>query len=138
MNPNPSNRYRVLLVEDNDLNRTLVRTILARSADPVAKEVTLVEVGDLATARAELAATPVDLILLDMQLPDGHGLSLAEELTAEADGERPVVIALTASVLPQEQDSVRAAGCDDFLGKPYHPRQLIDVLTSHLPSAPSH
>ena len=138
MNPNPSNRYRVLLVEDNDLNRTLVRTILARSADPVAKEVTLVEGGDLATARAELAATPVALILLDMQLPDGHGLSLAEELTAEADGERPVVIALTASVLPQEQDSVRAAGCDDFLGKPYHPRQLIDVLTSHLPSAPSH
>jgi CheY-like chemotaxis protein len=131
---NPTSRYRVLLVEDNDLNRTLVRTILARSADPTAQAVTLIEAADLAAARAELAATPVDLVLLDMQLPDGDGLSLAHELAAETGSKRPVVIALTASVLPQQQDSVRAAGCDGFLGKPYQPRQLIDILTAHLPS----
>ena len=131
---NPTSRYRVLLVEDNELNRTLVRTILARSADPHAQAVTLIEAADLAAARAELAATPVDLILLDMQLPDGDGLSLAHELATETGSKRPVVIALTASVLPQQQDSVRAAGCDGFLGKPYQPRQLIDILTAHLPS----
>jgi two-component system, OmpR family, KDP operon response regulator KdpE len=131
---NPTSRHRVLLVEDNDLNRTLVRTILARSADPTAQAVTLIEAADLAAARAELAATPIDLILLDMQLPDGDGLSLAHELATETGSKRPVVIALTASVLPQQQDHVRAAGCDGFIGKPYQPRQLIDILTAHLPS----
>ncbi len=129
---NPTSGYRVLLVEDNDLNRTLVRTILTRSAAPVARAVTLVEAADLATARAELAAGPIDLVLLDMQLPDGNGLSLAEELSAAP--ERPVVVALTASVLPQERDGVRAAGCDDFLGKPYRPGELVDVLAAHLPA----
>jgi CheY-like chemotaxis protein len=149
---NPASRHRVLLVEDNDLNRTLVRTIQARPADPTAQAVTLIEAADLAAARAELAAVPIDLILLDMQLPDGDGLSLAHELATETGSKRPVVIALTASVLPQhehrraqqephglggladQQDHVRAAGCDGFLGKPYQPRQLIDILTAYLPS----
>jgi two-component system KDP operon response regulator KdpE len=131
---NPTSRYRVLLVEDNELNRTLVRTILARSADPTAQAVTLIEAADLAAARAELAATPIDLILLDMQLPDGDGLSLAHELAAETESKRPVVIALTASVLAQQQDSACAAGCAGFLGKPYQPRQLIDILIAHLPA----
>jgi two-component system, OmpR family, KDP operon response regulator KdpE len=129
---NPTGRHRVLLVEDNDLNRTLVRAILTRAADPVAQAVTLVEATDLAAAHAELAASPIDLILLDMQLPDGDGLSLAKELATETGSTRPVIIALTASVLPDQQDSVRAAGCDGFLGKPYHPRQLIDILAAHL------
>lgn len=131
---NPTSRYRVLLVEDNDLNRTLVRTILARSADPVAQAVTMTEAADLAAARAELAAAHFELILLDMQLPDGDGLSLAEELAAETRSKRPIIIALTASVLPAQRDKVLAAGCDGFLGKPYQPRQLIDILAAHLPS----
>ena len=128
---NPTSRHRVLLVEDNDLNRTLVRTILARSADPAAQAVTLIEAADLAAARAELAATPVDLVLLDMQLPDGDGLSVARELATATGSKRPVVIALTASVLPQQQDSVRAAGCDVWLPKPVDTRTWLSVFASH-------
>jgi two-component system, OmpR family, KDP operon response regulator KdpE len=121
---------RILLVEDNTLNRTLVHTILSRSDHPVVQQCTVVDATTLAEARAELRAAPVDLILLDMQLPDGHGLSLAEELAAQPA--RPITIALTASVLPEQQNTVRAAGCDDFLGKPYRPQQLIDVLVTYL------
>jgi two-component system KDP operon response regulator KdpE len=131
---NPPSRYRVLLVEDNDLNRTLVRTILTRSAEPIAQAITLLEAAHLASVRAELTASPIDLILLDMKLPDGHGLSLAEELATTPEPKRPVIIALTASVLPHGQDKARATGCDGFLGKPYQPRQLIDVLAAHLQS----
>jgi two-component system, OmpR family, KDP operon response regulator KdpE len=123
---------RVLLVEDDDLNRSLARTVLGRSDHPVARHSTLVEATDLAGARTELAGAPIDLILLDMHLPDGHGLSLAQELAAAPT--RPVIVALTGSVLPQERDTMRAAGCDDFLGKPYRPNQLIDVLAAHLPT----
>jgi|1186.fasta_scaffold224102_2 two-component system KDP operon response regulator KdpE len=130
----PITGHRILLVEDNDLNRTLVRTVLARSDHPVARHHTIIEAGDLAAARAHLAAAPVDLILLDMQLPDGHGLDLARELSRQPPPARPVIIALTASVLPEQQNDVRAAGCDDFLGKPYRPHQLIDMLAAHLPA----
>jgi CheY-like chemotaxis protein len=84
--------------------------------------------GDLAAARAELAAAPFDLILLDMHLPDGHGL--ARELAAQSRPKRPIIIALTASVLPEQQDTVRAAGCDDFLGKPYRPQQGVVPLSA--------
>jgi two-component system KDP operon response regulator KdpE len=123
---------RILLVEDNDLNRVLVRTVLARSDHPVAQDITLVEATDLASARTELATASFDVLLLDMHLPDGHGLALAKELTAHHDRPRPVIVALTASVLPEQQDTVLAAGCDAFLGKPYRPHQLIDILATHL------
>jgi two-component system KDP operon response regulator KdpE len=125
-----SDRHRVLLVEDNDLNRTLVRTIIERSAEPIAKAVTLIEAPTLEAARAELVVAPVDLILLDMQLPDGNGVDLARELSGAE--QRPTVVALTASVLTVDQTQMRAAGCDDFLGKPYRPQQLIEILTTHL------
>jgi CheY-like chemotaxis protein len=125
--------HRILLVEDNDLNRVLVRSVLARSDHPVAQHVTLVEAIDLAAARTELAAASFDAVLLDMHLPDGHGLELAHELITRQAGPRPVIIALTASVLPEQQDTVLAAGCDAFLGKPYRPHQLIDTLATHLP-----
>lgn len=124
--------HRVLLVEDNDLNRKLVRTILSRSKDPAMQAVTLVDAPDLATARTELAATAVDLVLLDMQLPDGDGISLAEELRDAQGPARPTVVALTASVLPEQQKNLLAAGCHDFLGKPYNPQQLIDVIAEHI------
>lgn len=125
--------YQILLVDDNDLNRTLVRTILNRSTHPITDQITLIEADTLAAARTALTtAAPVDVILLDMHLPDGHGLTLAAELREQPD--RPAIIAMTASLLPEEQQAIRAGGCDDFLGKPYQPQQLIDALTTHLTS----
>ncbi len=125
-----SGRYRILLVDDNDLNRALARSVIARSAHPVASMITLVEADTLAAARAALEGEPVDAILLDMRLPDGHGTSLSAELAQRDD--RPAIIAVTASVLPENESAVRAAGCDDFLAKPYSPQQLIDALVANL------
>ena len=125
-----SGGYRVLIVDDNDLNRALARTVLTRSTHPITAQITLIEADTLTAARTVLATETVDLILLDMHLPDGHGTTLATELTAHAD--RPAIIAVTASVLPEDKQGVRAAGCDDFLAKPYRPQQLIDALTAHL------
>ena len=64
---------RILLVEDDDLNQRLVRTVLARSDDPVLRNACLVQAASLAEARAALATSAVDVVLLDMNLPDGHG-----------------------------------------------------------------
>jgi two-component system KDP operon response regulator KdpE len=121
---------KVLLVEDEELNRALVRAILSRATEPSVRDADLVEAGSLAGARDALTATDVDLVLLDVNLPDGNGLDLAAELTGAPS--RPTVIALTASVLPHERAAAMAAGCDAFLDKPYAAADLVTLLASHL------
>jgi CheY-like chemotaxis protein len=121
----------VLLVEDEELNRALVRAILARTAEPAVQDIRLVEVPTLAAAREALASTHVDVVLLDLNLPDGNGLSLAAELAEHGDA-RPEVVALTASVLPQERAAALEAGCDGFLDKPYVAGDLIKILATHI------
>ena len=129
----PTGAPRILLVEDNDLNRALVRTVLTRTKHPILRDANLIEAGDLASARAEIASAQPDIVLLDMQLPDGSGLDLATELAAGEDSARPAIIALTAAVLPDQQNAALAA-CDTFLAKPYGPDELVTTLSAHLPS----
>jgi CheY-like chemotaxis protein len=124
----------ILLVEDEELNRALVRAILARAAAPLGTA-RLVEAGTLAAARTALATEPVDVILLDVNLPDGNGLTLAAELAA-AGGHRPAVIALTAGVLPHQRAAALEAGCDAFLDKPYGSTDLLALLTRYLERSP--
>ena len=66
-----------------------------------------------------------------MNLPDGNGLSLARELSS-AGSPRPTVVAVTASVLPQDRAAAIDAGCDDFLDKPYAAADLVAVVARHL------
>jgi two-component system, OmpR family, KDP operon response regulator KdpE len=121
----------VLLVEDEELNRVLVRAILARASDEAIRDVELLEAASLESARSALDEQPVDLVLLDVNLPDGNGLTLATDLAARSS--RPQVIALTASVLPHERAAAMSAGCDAFLDKPYAAQDLLNVLAEHLP-----
>ncbi len=124
---------RVLLVEDDELNQELVRAVLARSGDPVLREAQVVVAGTLAAARAVLAGGGVDVVLLDMGLPDGSGLVLARELGQRGAG-RPVVIAVTGG--PQENGAAaREAGCAAVLGKPYRAAELCEVVAGALPLA---
>ncbi len=122
---------RILLVEDDDLNQALVRAILARSADPVLRGAQVVAAGSLAQARGTLAADVIDVVLLDMRLPDGSGLDLAAELQRRGDRASPVVIALSGAAAEQ-RDAALAAGCVAVLGKPYGPAELSSLLAAHL------
>lgn len=127
---------RILLVEDEELNRTLVKAVLSRAADTSVRDAEVVDATSLAAARERLATDArVDLVLLDMNLPDGNGLTLAREL-AEAGGPRPTVVAVTASVLPQERAAALDAGCDDFLDKPYAAADLVATVSRHLHPEP--
>jgi len=128
---------RILLVEDEDLNRTLVKAVLARAQIQAVRDAEVVEAGSLAAARQRLRDDDVDLVLLDMNLPDGNGLTLARELAAGgpvAGRRRPAVVAVTASVLPQDRAAAIAAGCDGFLDKPYAAADLVAVVADHLPT----
>jgi CheY-like chemotaxis protein len=123
---------RILLVEDDDLNQRLVRTVLARSGDPVLRSACLVQAASLAEARAALATSAVDVVLLDMNLPDGPGLSLAAEVQRTGSG-GPAIVALTGAG-PEQGDAALAAGCAAVLGKPYKAAQLCALVCAALAS----
>jgi CheY-like chemotaxis protein len=128
---------RILLVEDEDLNRTLVKAVLARAQIQAVRDAEVLDAGSLAAARQQLRDEDVDLVLLDMNLPDGNGLTLARELVAEGPPPgrlRPAVVAVTASVLPQDRAAAIEAGCDGFLDKPYAAADLVAVVADHLPT----
>jgi two-component system, OmpR family, KDP operon response regulator KdpE len=122
----------ILLVDDDELNRTLVRTVLARSTDPPLGAAQLLEAADLAGARAILAERPVDMVLLDMRLPDGSGLELAAELKRSGKPDPPAVIALTGTLEPDMRGAAMSAGCTAALGKPYHVASLRELINAEL------
>ena len=108
------------------MNRSLIQAILTRADDPSIRHATLREAGSLAEARVILDREDVDLLLLDVHLPDGLGLTLATELGRER-ADRPAILALTASVLPEDQRAALDAGCDAFLAKPFPARDLLSA-----------
>jgi two-component system KDP operon response regulator KdpE len=117
----------ILLIEDEGPNRALARAVLTRSTDPRVAGIVLLEAPNLARAREILAAQHVDLVLLDVRLPDGDGLALAAELQENGKA-RPIVVVLSASVLPSERDAALRSGADAFLAKPYHPNELVALV----------
>lgn len=123
----------ILVVEDEPANRALIRAILARATAPALRGHVLHEAGSLAQARAILAAEPIDVILLDVRLPDGNGLELAADVRAWASRAARIVI-VSASVLPAERSRAVEAGADAFLGKPFGAAELVDLLARLAPS----
>jgi CheY-like chemotaxis protein len=119
---------KILAVDDDPVIRTLIRAILAQADDPAIQGALLREAGTLGEARRILAGEPIDLLLLDVHLPDGLGLDLAAELRRRP-GDRPAIVALTASVLPTDQQAALNAGCDAFLAKPYPATALVSICS---------
>ncbi len=110
---------RLLLVEDEPAIREMLGYSLQRAGfDVVAAE-------DVATARRRIADRLPDLIILDWMLPDVSGIEYARALKRD-DATRDVpIIMLTARV--EEDDKVRGldAGADDYMTKPFSPRELV-------------
>ena len=122
----------VLHVEDEAPNRALLRATLSRASEPRVRDAVLVEAVDLASARDALATRAIDLVLLDVRLPDGNGLDLARDLARDGQPERPAVMVLSASVLPADRDAAIRSGADRFMSKPYRPAELIAAMAELL------
>ena len=119
---------RILLVEDEPANRALVRAIIARTDRAELRGTVLHEVATIAEARTVLASHPVDIVLVDVRLPDGNGLDLATELRARPGAGPDKVVIVSASVLPAERMSALATGADAFLAKPFDPTDLVALI----------
>jgi CheY-like chemotaxis protein len=117
---------KILLVEDNEMNRDMLSRRLARKGYEVIVAVDGREGVDM--ARSE---TP-DLILMDMSLPVMDGWEASR--TLKADGKtRPIpIIALTAHALSEDRQSALDAGCDDYDTKPVDLKRLLGKMEALL------
>jgi signal transduction histidine kinase/CheY-like chemotaxis protein len=121
---------RVLIVEDNPINRELAAEMLQAAGCSV----TTASDGEQALAR--IAAATFDLVLMDWHMPGVDGLAATRRLRVLEQAQnraRLPVIALTASVLPGDREACEAAGMDGFVAKPFAFEDLDVVLERWLP-----
>ena len=127
------NTLRVLVAEDNDVNRE----VIAGQLGMLGLEHDLA--GDGLAALAAYRHGCYDLVITDLRMPELDGIELARavrELEAAEARARVPMIAITANATVEDAEACRAAGMDDFLGKPVRLARLRDCLARYLPLAP--
>ncbi len=143
---------RVLLVEDNPVNRMVAETMLDRLG------IGHVSASDGAEALAELARTPCDLVLMDVQMPVMDGLEATRRIRSQeaenrgqraegrgqevggqetAGAKRLPIIAMTANAFAEDREQCIAAGMDDYMTKPVSFHALAAMLAKWLPGSAS-
>lgn len=113
---------KILLVEDNQMNRDMLsRRLLRRGYDVAIAE-------DGAAALEAVRQDPPALILMDMSLPVMDGWEATRRLKADPRTSAIPVIALTAHAMTEDRDRALAAGCDDFDTKPIDMARLLGKI----------
>jgi len=117
---------KILLVEDNEMNRDMLSRRLQRKGYEVAMAV------DGGEGVAMAASEQPDLILMDMSLPVLNGWDATRRIKATPALERIPIIALTAHAMASDREQALAAGCDGFETKPIDLPQLLEKIESLL------
>ncbi len=117
---------RILVVEDQDDNRRILRDLL----NSVGFETLEAEDGAQGIAAAE--AHRPDLILMDIQMPIVDGYEATRRIKANPELRAIPIIVVTSYALSGDEAKARAAGCDDYMTKPYSPRQLLAKIRAYL------
>ncbi|MCP4424329.1 MAG: response regulator [Chloroflexi bacterium] len=118
--------YRILAVDDKRLNRQLLVKLLR----PLGFDVR--EAASGSEALAVWQEWQPHLIWLDMRMSDMNGHEVVKRIRATGQGQTTKVLALTAGAFDDERDIMIAAGCDDFLRKPFRENDLLAMMKQHL------
>ena len=121
--PDERNTKKILVAEDEDSNYELVKVVLQ-------KRYKLIRAHNGIEAVTMNEDEHPDLILMDIRMPEMNGLD-ATRIIKEVSGDTPVV-ALSAYAFEENIREARAAGCDDFLAKPFKVENLIEMVRKHL------
>ncbi|MCP4691865.1 MAG: response regulator [Desulfobacterales bacterium] len=119
-------RYRILIVDDVKFNRRLLRRLLSLPG--------------LALREAENGREAVEireewdphLILMDMRMPIMDGFEATKKIRAATRGRPPVIIAVTAGAFEEKRAAALAAGCDEFVLKPFKKAEIFDMMRRRL------
>jgi len=122
---------KILLVEDNEMNRDMLSRRLVRAGH----EVLIAEDGARGVAMA-MSGSP-DLILMDMSLPVLDGWEATRRIKATAELRKIPIIALTAHAMATDRDKALKAGCDDYDTKPIELERLLGKIRTLLEAANS-
>jgi CheY-like chemotaxis protein len=112
----------VLLVEDNEDNLVVYRTIL----EHVGFRVIEARDGEEGVSRAKEHLP--DLILMDISIPKMDGWEATQRLKADGNTKQIPIIALTAHALEEDRQKALQAGCDGYLAKPVEPRRVVQEV----------
>jgi len=112
----------VLIVEDNEKNMKLVRDVLK------VKGYHVLEAVDAASGLALARSGKPDLILMDIQLPDMDGITALKVIRQDKALARTPVVAVSASVMPDEQQKIVASGFDSYITKPINMKVFLETV----------
>jgi CheY-like chemotaxis protein len=118
--------HRILIVEDNPDNRTLITDVLVSLGYQVIEAVDGVQGVEMAFGEKP------DLILMDLSLPHKDGWTATREIKADSEIGATPVIALTAHAMVGDRERALEAGCDDYISKPIDLRELASKLEQYL------
>ncbi len=117
----------ILLIEDNEYNRKIVRKLLSRSS------YRLVEAFDGEAGVALAIGELPDLILMDVQLPKMSGLDATRVLRADVRTTHIPIVVITSFALSGDRERAAEAGASGYLAKPYSPGELLALVRKFLP-----
>ena len=122
---------RILVVEDQEDNRRILRDLLTSSGYDILEAVTGEEGVRMAGEHVP------DLILMDIQLPELDGYEATRQIKSQAELSHIPIIAVTSYALSGDEVKAKAAGCDDYVSKPFSPRILLNKVREHLADRPA-
>jgi two-component system cell cycle response regulator DivK len=118
---------RILVIEDQEDNRRILRDLLTSVGFELVEAVT----GEEGVAKA--SSCQPDLILMDIQLPLLDGYEATRRIKADPASRRIPIIAVTSYALSGDEVKARDAGCDAYVAKPYSPRALLAKIREFVP-----
>lgn len=121
----------ILIVEDTPANMKLATVILENAGHAVLQAENAPD--GIALARANAP----DLVLMDIQLPGMDGMEAIRILKSDPTTRSIPVIALTSFAMKGEEEKIRASGCDAYLAKPYHYKELLAAVDRQLEIRPA-
>jgi two-component system cell cycle response regulator DivK len=119
-------RKCILVVEDQEDNRQILRDLLTSGGFD------MIEAENGADAITAAQANRPDLILMDIQLPILDGYEATRRIKANPDLKSIPIIVVTSYALSGDEDKARRAGCDDYVAKPFSPRELLAKIKTYI------